>query len=239
MSERDEAALQAAYYTRTAREYDAAQVRDGDAHGRALAWLCEIISARGYVRVLDVGAGTGRAVAALKRMPGVAVIGVEPVAALRGVGTANGLSAGELVAGDGLALAYDDDAFDIVCAFGVLHHVRDHGRVVAEMCRVARHGVFISDSNNLGQGGFGARMVKRALRAAGMWQAFDWVRTGGRGYHVSAGDGVFYSYTLLDEGPAIAGSFPALEWRSTAEREVDGVINSPSLAVFATRGSGA
>jgi len=235
MNGREAAAIQAAYYARTADAYDAAQVCDGDAHGRALDWLAALITERGYRRVLDVGAGTGRAVIALRSIPGVEVIGVEPVAALRAVGYANGLSEAELVAGDGLALAYGDGAFDVVCAFGVLHHVRDHRRMVAEMCRVARCGVFISDSNNLGQGGFAARMMRRGLRAAGLWRAFDWVRTGGRGYHVSAGDGVYYSYTLLDDGPVIARTFSALAWRRMGPGGGDDVMSAPQLAVFASR----
>jgi hypothetical protein len=32
----------------------------------------------------------------------------------------------------------------------------------------------------------------------GLWPAFDFVRTRGRGYMVSEGDGVFYSYSVFD-----------------------------------------
>jgi hypothetical protein len=67
------------------------------------------------------------------------------------------------------------------------------------MLRVARLAVVISDSNNVGQGRPGVRALKRLLKGAGLWRAVDLVRTRGRGYRFSEGDGVYYSFSAFDD----------------------------------------
>jgi SAM-dependent methyltransferase len=128
----------------------------------------------------------------------VSVVGVEPVGELREVGYSLGLSTTELVAGDATALPYPDSSFDVVCEFAALHHIPRPERAVAEMLRVAAKAVFISDSNNFGSGSSSARFVKQLLHRLGMWPLVDFVNTKGKGYHVSEGDGVFYSYSVFD-----------------------------------------
>ena len=71
------------------------------------------------------------------------------------------------------------------------------------MLRVAKRGIFISDTNNFGQGGPVVRSIKQAINAAGLWSIADWIKTGGRGYSVSAGDGVAYSYSVFNDWPQI------------------------------------
>ena len=39
--------------------------------------------------------------------------------------------------------------------------------------------------------------------AAGLWAIADWIKTGGRGYSVSEGDGVAYSYSVFNDWPQI------------------------------------
>jgi len=226
--------LQADYYARTAADYDAVQVAEADEHAVALGWLAALIEQRKIESVLDVGSGTGRALRYLKRLPAVALRGIEPVAALREVGYRHGLSAAELTDGDALALGFADDSFDVVCAFGVLHHIKDHRRAVAEMCRVARRGVFISDANNFGQGNLGSRIAKQALRAAGLWRAFDKLRTKGKGYHYSEGDGVFYSFSLMDDVPVIRAKFPDMYWMSTRPSGPNLYRSAQTLGLFAS-----
>jgi SAM-dependent methyltransferase len=111
--------------------------------------------------------------------PGLRLVGVEPVEQLRHIGHANGLAVSELVDGDATHLSFDDGTFDVVCAFGVLHHVRSPERVVGAMLRVARKGVFLSDSNNVGQGAWAVRAVKQMLNAFGVWPTSS--RPGGEG----------------------------------------------------------
>jgi ubiquinone/menaquinone biosynthesis C-methylase UbiE len=200
MSSADEVTLQRKYYAENAAKYDAMQISDQDEHQFALAVLSAMIEYHGIKSVLDVGSGTGRALRYLKsRHPGVRFVGIEPVEALRKVGHAAGLSHDELQNGDINSLAAADGEFDLVCEFAVLHHVPKPERAVAEMLRVARKAIFISDANNFGQGGLMSRCLKQAINALGLWRAFDWLRTGGKGYHVSAGDGLFYSYSVFND----------------------------------------
>jgi ubiquinone/menaquinone biosynthesis C-methylase UbiE len=199
MSFQDEVNLQRQYYAETAAKYDAMQISDQDEHQFALAVLSAMIEYHGIKSVLDVGSGTGRALRYLKsRHPSVRFVGIEPVEALRKVGHAAGLSHDELQDGDINYLAAADGEFDLVCEFAVLHHVPKPERAVAEMLRVARKAIFISDANNFGQGGLMTRCLKQTINALGLWRAFDWMRTGGKGYHVSAGDGLFYSYSVFN-----------------------------------------
>lgn len=234
----DATALQRQYDARTAGDYDAMQVHPNDEHGVALAWMAGLIEQHGYACVLDVGSGTGRALAYLKARVGVKVVGVEPSAELRTVGHAKGLAADELVAGDALTLDFPDDTFDLVCAYGVLHHIKDHRRAVAEMTRVARRAVFISDANNFGQGSLNNRLMKQTLRALGLWRAFDHVRTRGKGYHYSEGDGVFYSYSLFDDLPVIHRKFRDTLYMSTRPSGTNLYRSAQTIAVFASRNRG-
>jgi ubiquinone/menaquinone biosynthesis C-methylase UbiE len=235
MKRLDEIAHQRSYYSDTAGRYDDMHVDQRDEHHDALDWLSAIIAARGYTSVLDVGSGTGRAPLYLKGRTPAKVIGVEPVAELREIGHQKGLAPDELVDGDALALPFPDNSFDVVCEFGVLHHIRDHGRAVAEMCRVARKGVFISDSNNFGQGSGPARLAKQAINAVGMWPLFYLLKTRGKGYRWSEGDGVSYSYSVFTDVPAIRRQFPAVRMMSTRPTVSPSLYRgAETVAIFAS-----
>lgn len=193
----DEVELQRAYFARVAPDYDALHTLE-DEHGMALRWLDGVIDQFGFESFLEVGAGTGRLMAQLQAArPSLHVVGVEPVSELRAEGHVRGLPEASLVDGDGYALAFDDCSFDVVAEFAVLHHVRHPEKVVAEMLRVARRAVFISDVNNFATGRLEARLLKNALRILRLWPVADYLKTRGRGFYVSAGDGVAYSYSLF------------------------------------------
>lgn len=88
--------------------------------------------------VLDVGAGVGVDLAALRAAVGPSgrVVGVDRSQALIDqAGTLEGVS---LVQGDAEALPFPDGHFDVVRAERLLIHVADPQRVVHEMARVAR-----------------------------------------------------------------------------------------------------
>ena len=103
-----------------------------------------------------------------------------------------------------MALAFPDDAFDLVCEFATLHHVPEPGKAVSEMLRVARKAIFISDNNNFGQGSWVARLTKQLINAAGLWPIADLIKTRGKGYTISEGDGLFYSYSVFNDYKQIA-----------------------------------
>lgn len=226
---------QRAYYAQTAHDYDTWQISPDDEHQIALGWLASLIRMRGHTSVLDVGSGTGRAALWLKTQTQARVVGLEPSAELRAIGHTKGLSAEELIEGDALTLPFEDNSFDIVCAFGVLHHIADHRQAVHEMVRVARCGVFLSDANNVGQGGWLARRFKSSLRTLGLWRTFDLLRTGFRGYHYSDGDGVFYSYCIFDDVPILETKFPRVLYQSTRPSGPDLLHSAPTAAVYASR----
>lgn len=201
----DEVAIQRAYYKSTAQSYDAGHVHAKDEHYFALRFLEAAIDHYGITSILDVGAGTGRAALHLKtKYPALKIVSVEPVRELREVGRAKGLSEAELIDGDATKLPFGDGAFDLVCEFGILHHVREPAVAIAEMLRVAKVGIFISDSNNFGQGSFLSRAFKQLLDALGLWRVADLIKTKGKGYQITEGDGLAYSYSVFNDYAQIA-----------------------------------
>jgi ubiquinone/menaquinone biosynthesis C-methylase UbiE len=196
----DEVSIQRRYYAQTAQAYDSMHVDDEREHHFA---LCLMMGAMDFLQVksvLDIGSGTGRAIRWIKKhRPDILVRGIEPVEELRKVAYANGVSETELIPGNALALEFADDAFDLVCEFGVLHHIKTPNVAVAEMLRVAKKAVFISDSNNFGQGGRASRYIKQTLRSWGLWPLVNLIKTKGKGYTISEGDGLAYSYSVFND----------------------------------------
>ncbi len=225
--------LQRSYYARTAQHYEGLHVHENDEHGRALAWLAGLADHYGARSVLDVGCGTGRALRYLnKHQPQLQVLGIEPSAELRAVGHAAGIAPDALVDGDATRLAFADGSFDIVCEFGVLHHIERPRPAVAEMLRVARLGVFISDDNHFAAGSPVGRRVKQSLHALGLWKAAYWVRTGGKGYRISEGDGLSYPYSVFDDLDLVRSQCALVQLASTAEGGPNLYVSAAHMAVF-------
>lgn len=207
-SEAYERELQQQLFAQMASRYDATHQAE-DEHGRALAWLASCIVFYGWGSYLEVGAGTGRHLAALlERCPKVHGVGIEPVEALRQESHAHGLAPEQLIAGNGYTLDFPDEAIDVVAAFATLHHVREPARVVGEMLRVARKAIFLSDSNNFGCGSVGMRWLKILARAVHVWPLVDWMKTSGKGYTISEGDALAYSYSVFSNLADIRAACP-------------------------------
>jgi ubiquinone/menaquinone biosynthesis C-methylase UbiE len=202
----DAVVRQRAYYEATADSYDTAHVERE--HIVALHLLAGYIELAGVKSVLDLGAGTGRAMRFLKvRFPELVIKGVEPVGGLRSRGHAQGIPPEDLIDGDGANLPFPDRSFDLVCEFAVLHHVRRPEIVVAEMTRVAAMMLAISDCNFMGQGPAWLRYVKRGIWTAGLWPVADMIKTRGKGYTYSEADGVAYSYSVFQNLPQIRAAW--------------------------------
>lgn len=198
--------LQRKYYTETAERYE--QMHEHEASGDAanMAFALAMLRMVDAKSVLDVGTASGRALRDLKSaIPELFVCGVEPVGALvdQAVLLGNAKRA-SILQGKGDALPFADQSFEVVCEFGILHHVPDPRRVVGEMLRVAKKAVVISDANRFGQGSVPLRFAKLALHRLGLWPAFNYLRTAGHGYQVTEGDGVFYSYSVYDSFHQVA-----------------------------------
>ena len=175
-----------------------------DEHVIARTYLLSQLEYYGINSLLDVGAGVGTDLLAMKlSKPELRIVGCEPVAEMRAVGHSRGLAGDELVDGNIMKLDFPDKSFDCVCEFAVLHHVKDPINAVAEMLRVARKAVFISDSNCFGTGGPLTRFIKQTAHAIGMWPLVDYLKSGGKRYYVSEGDGLFYSYSTYFNYPQL------------------------------------
>ena len=132
-------------------------------------------------------------------IPELFVCGIEPVAAPVNEAVKLGnVKSGAILLGKGDALPFADGSFDAVCEFAILHHVAEPRMVIGEMLRVARKVVIISDSNRFGQGPMWLRFVKLGLYKLGLWSAFDYLRTSGKRYRITEGDGLAYSYSVYD-----------------------------------------
>jgi ubiquinone/menaquinone biosynthesis C-methylase UbiE len=226
--------LQREYYAKVASSYDA--MHSAETRQLAFAFLAGAIEASGYESLLDVGSGTGHAMEYLgRRVPQVRAVGIEPVQALREVGHAKGIAPDQLVGGDGTALDYPDGSFDVVSSFAVLHHVPDPRRVVAEMLRVARRAVFIADSNNFGQGPRPARLAKQLLHACGLWPLANLVKTRGRGYIVTEGDGVSYSYSVFSSLPQIRAACDEVHFLNLSNSSPNLYRDAESVALLALK----
>ena len=199
-SPKDATLIQRDYYRVTAARSDRMHGGDDHEHAFALAFMVSVIDFLRVKSVLDVGAGTGHMVLHLKRTrPDLRVMGIEPSPELREEGYRKGLASTELVDGDAQDLKLPDGAFDFVCEFGVLHHLPAPHRAVAEMLRVAGRAIFISDANNFGQGSSIDRAAKQALNAVRLWPLANFIKTGGKGYTITEGDGVSYSYSVFND----------------------------------------
>jgi ubiquinone/menaquinone biosynthesis C-methylase UbiE len=226
------------YYQRTAEHYDAMHVSSDDEHGKALKAFMGLAELSGPVNnVLDVGAGTGRGLQKLKtRWPQTKTIGIEPVAALREIGHANGISPDELLSGDALNLEFVDNAFDYVIETGVLHHIPTPEAAVREMAWVAKKGIMISDTNNIGQGNSISRTAKYLIKSMGLWPMLIWAQTGGKMYKISEGDGVFYSFSAFDCISSFSSKFPMVHYMNTVQCEGISIYRGAShVMIFATK----
>lgn len=192
--------IQRRYYQATAKSYNQMHVKESDEHSFALSFLLGCLDYLEIKSILDIGSGTGRAVKHLReKCPHIRIMGIEPVTELRQIGYASGIPESALVDGDATDLHFENGSFDLVCEFGMLHHVRQAKQVVSEMIRVGKKAIFISDCNNFGNGPLILRMTKQIINSFGLWKAFDWIKTRGKGYILSEGDGLSYSYSVFND----------------------------------------
>lgn len=196
----DQVQKQREYYAKTARIYDELQASNLlDEHYVATAALAGLMDLYNIQSLLDVGCGTGRSLEYLSRQTrGKQLYGVEPVDALRERCIAKGLSESNVRPGNAYHLEFADQSMDCVSMFGVLHHLESPQKAIDEAFRVASKMVFISDHNLYGMGSSLTKWMKYTLRSLRLEKALHWAITGGRGYHDTDWDGVFYPFSILN-----------------------------------------
>lgn len=193
------------YYRITADSYDGMHVDESGGHYIALNHISSFVRILDISTMLDVGCGTGRGVGYMvANHSDVVVKGVDISKDLLAVAVhRNEIPPDYLLRGDGYFLPFRDEAFDAVCELGILHHVKNPNWVVEEMLRVAKKAIFISDSNRFGQGGLLKKVGKLALYKVGLWEFVNLIKTKGKGYSFSDGDGVAFSYSVFDSIPLL------------------------------------
>ncbi len=226
--------MQSDYYSRTATQYDHSHIHPGkDEHSIALHFLSAIITMYSVETILDVGAGTGRTIEFVtKYHPEIKIIGIEPVSELREIGYKKGISSLQLMDGNGNNIHFNNGEFDLVCEFGVLHHVPKPSIMVSEMLRVANKYIFISDSNNFGQGTFISRTLKQSLRIFRLWNIYNFIRTKGKGYHITEGDGLFYSYSVFNNYKQISSYCKKIHLLNTSDGKYNFYKTASHVALF-------
>ena len=192
------------YYRKTAHLYDSLQIHNRDEHHIALLFLSGYLLDLGVKSLLDVGTGTGRALAFLQQnFQDINVKGIELVPELREIALSKGLSPQQIDLGSAENLPYNNNQFDVVTAFGVLHHVQNPSRVIQEMLRVSAKYIYISDHNIYGWGSPLTKFVKQSIRQILGQVALKYVMTHGTGYHSTDYDGIFYPFSVCDYLPLL------------------------------------
>ena len=233
--------LQRTYYAETAQRYDHMHIRDDvDPEQKfALQFMISAASHLGIQSILDVGSGTGRVLSELKAaLPGVRIVGIEPSPELRKIGNSKGLSEAQLIDGDAMNLPFGDGTFDLVCEFAVLHHIPLPSKAISEMLRVSRKAIFISDCNNFGQGRAVSRLLKQAINAVGLWPLANLVKTKGKGYSISEGDGVAYSYSVFNDYRRIKETCAAVHMLNTQDAGPNIYRTAPHVALLGIKQHG-
>jgi ubiquinone/menaquinone biosynthesis C-methylase UbiE len=235
--------IQRGYYTETASRYDSMHCHEGAHDPECRQFIVPVLTSLGVRSLLDIGSATGLGLRDLaSELPGVFMTGVEPVGALIRHGIASGNAQTiSLLQASGDALPFANASFDAVIEFATLHHVRNPSIVIREMLRVARKAVIIADSNRFGQGSLAARLFKLFLYKMHLWKTFDFVRTRGKCYQISEGDGLFYSYSVYDNVHLLAEwadqilIFPANKCASRSWFHP--LLTAPSVILIAIRES--
>ena len=236
MTSLNEIEIQRRYYAETANQYDSMHVDENDEHFFALSFMVSAIDYLGIHSILDIGSGTGRAVQYLKKLrPELRVVGIEPVRELREIGYSKGLSEDELMDGDATNLNFNSADFEMVCEFGILHHLKKPDLAVAEMLRVSSKAIFISDSNNFGQGSIVARSIKQVLNSLGLWKLADLIKTRGKGYTISEGDGLAYSYSVFNNYKQIRDQCRNVHLLNTNDGFIDPYKTASHVALLAIK----
>lgn len=231
-------ARQRAYYQATAASYHERHGGEKGEHALALELLVMLARHHGVTgSFLDVGAGTGRAMKALATaFPQARVQGIEPVAELRQQAEIqNGISGDDLREGDAMQLPFADDSFAWVVKTDMLHHIFHWPKAVAEMARVARYGMLISYTNNIGQG---SPRTRKLIKKLGLWNVFVWLQTKGKMSKCSEGDGVYYSFCAFDALPLLRGKFGQVQVMNTQGSSAADLLSEVShVAIVARRGA--
>ena len=218
----------------TAAAYDDMHVSGLDEHFLALSWLSSLIKLYKIGSLLDVGCGTGRCMRFLKaeELP-ITLVGVEPVEELRVIGRQRGLSD-----------TNSSKATHWLCLLPIgpsILCVRSVSCIISRITkRPYRKCAGLLDAQclfpiptTLGRADQLREQLSKEFMQFRLWRAFDLVRTKGKGFHYSEGDGIYYSYSVFNDVPVLRRRFSDLHFMSTQPSAANLYRTAPHLAVFA------
>ena len=238
---KQEVEIQRQYYENTAHLYDEMHLAKDQEHILALHLLAGYIEFYQIRSVLDIGAGTGRTVQWLQtRYPGLVVKGIDSSSAPP-ARIPEGHITERFARRRHLRSRFADNSFDLVCEFAVLHHLREPDRAIREMSRVAKKMLCISDCNFMGQGSLPARLIKLIIFALGLWPVANWIKTKSKGYTISNGDGLAYSYSVFQSFATLQQFWSTLRTTSTegdTDRRCGQIITAGQLLVVGLEKTG-
>ncbi|WP_326589534.1 class I SAM-dependent methyltransferase [Streptomyces brevispora] len=152
------------FFTARAASWDARFPDDGPAYAAAVSAL----GLRAGDAVLDAGCGTGRALPALRDAvgPGGTVLGADLTAAmLESAARAGRDRSGLLLQADAARLPLRSHALDAVFAAGLISHLPQPGRYLAELARVVRPGGLLALFHPIGRAALAARHGRNLTEA--------------------------------------------------------------------------
>lgn len=201
------------YYSKTASQYNSwhCDVTNESSHNFAVQELLNLMNTIGATSVLDVCCGTGRATRAMLDA-GYSAKGIDLSEELiaRGVEELK-IPADCLEAGDATRLPYGDKTFDVACILGALHHTARPNNVIAEMIRVSRLGVLISDEGNHLSGGIKSLLISLGVFDPLYRLVFRREPRQTRRMCDSDGDGPTFVFSVEEIIPAVRDEFPKLK----------------------------
>ena len=100
------------------------------------------------------------------------------------------------------------------------------------MLRVSKKAIFISDSNNFGQGSTVARTIKQVINLVGLWKLVDVIKTKGKGYWISEGDGLAYSYSVFSNYKQIRKQCRSVHLLNTRDGSIDPYKTASHVALL-------
>ncbi len=121
-------------YSRLARDYDVVRADEAVDRHFWLGALIEVGRLAPGMRVLDVGAGTGRFSRLVAEFAHVVAVDLSPAMIVQ----ARAKATPNLVLGDAHALPFRRDVFDVALVVMVLHQLADYREVLREVARVSR-----------------------------------------------------------------------------------------------------
>jgi ubiquinone/menaquinone biosynthesis C-methylase UbiE len=201
------------YYARTASQYNAWHYdpTNNQSHNYAVRETFALMKKLGAKTLLDVCCGTGRTIKE-GLAAGIDVRGIDISKDLIEAGIRElNVPADRFDHGDATCLPYGDQSYDFVCILGALHHTVRPRAIVAELLRVARRGLVISDEANNWMGGTKSLLIRMGIFDPVYRMIFRRAPRQHRRLVTTDKDGPAYVFSIEEVIPMVAARFPNLK----------------------------